>query len=181
MKLPLHSTLVAAAAAISLGACASTGTQAPSHGNRAIITGAGVRQTDNSITSDATTVKTPPAAMFAALAAAYADLGIEVKLSNSQTGEIGNRNFSKMYRMAGAPVSEFVGCGQMTTGEAADNYRVTMSLVSHVMPNGSGSIVRTELTAYAEDISSSKGTLACLTRGTLEVRLQELALKHVGG
>jgi hypothetical protein len=28
---------------------------------------------------------------------------------------------------------------------------------------------------------SSKGTIACLTLGTLEERLQQLALKHAGG
>jgi hypothetical protein len=78
-------------------------------------------------------------------------------------------------------MSDWVGCGVTTTGPAADNYRITMSLVSRVTPSGTGSSVKTELTAYAEDISSSKGTLSCATLGTLEARLQELALRHVGG
>jgi hypothetical protein len=119
--------------------------------------------------------------MFAALTEAYGDLGIEVKLSNPQTGEVGNRNFQKMFRLGGSPMSDWVGCGVTTTGQAADNYRVTMSLVSRVTPSGTGSSVRTELTAYAEDISSSKGTLSCATLGTLEARVQELALRHVRG
>jgi hypothetical protein len=175
------STLVAAAAVASLGACSSVTTQNPAQNNRVIATGSGVRQTDNTPTSDATVVNTPPAAMMSELSAAYADLGIEVKLWNPQTGEVGNRNFTKMYRLAGRPVSDYLGCGTTTTGQAADNYRITMSLVSRVTPNGSGSKVETTLTAYAEDISSSKGTLSCLTLGTLEQRLQKLALSHVGG
>jgi hypothetical protein len=126
-------------------------------------------------------VSTPPAALMSGLKAAYAELGIEVKLWNPETGEVGNRNFTKMYRLAGKPISEYLGCGTTATGQAADNYRITMSLVSRVTPNGSGSTVETALTAYAEDISSSKGTLACLTLGTLEQRLQQLALNHVGG
>jgi hypothetical protein len=175
--------LVAAAAAISLGACSSATTQGVSQSNRTIATSSTERQTDNGATSSSsTTVSVPPAAMLAALSQAYSDLGIEVKLWNPPAGEVGNRNFSKMYRMAGAPLSAYVGCGVTTTGAAADNYRVTMSLVSHVTPNGTGgSMVETRLTAYAEDISSSKGTLACMTLGTLETRLQELALRHVGG
>jgi hypothetical protein len=178
---PYFSTFVVVAAVASLGACSSVTTQNPAQSNRAIVTGGGVRQTDNTQASDVTPVNTTPAAMMSGLSAAYADLGIEVKLWNPQTGEVGNRNFTKMYRLAGRPVSDYLGCGTTTTGQAADNYRITMSLVSRVTPNGSGSKVETTLTAYAEDISSSKGTLSCLTLGTLEQRLQKLALSHVGG
>lgn len=172
--------VVGAMVAAMLGACSSATTQNASQTDRAIATGGGDRQMDKSPTSDATTVNNVlPAAMLSALSTAYGDLGIEVKLWNPQTGEVGNRNFAKMYRMAGSPLSDYVGCGLTTTGQAADNYRVTMSLVSVVTPNGSGSTVETRLTAYAEDISSSKGTLSCLTRGTLEQKLLQLALKHV--
>ena len=146
-----------------------------------IATGGGARQVDNTRTSDTSTVSAPPAAMLAALKAAYADLGIEVKLWNPQTGEVGNRNFTKSYRLAGRPISDYLGCGVTTTGQAADNYRITMSLVSRVTPSGSGSTVETKLTGYAEDISSSKGTLSCMTLGILEQRLQKLALTHLGG
>jgi len=185
MTTRFRSTLIAAAAVVSLGACATTSTptndQTPTRSNRSIITGSGARATDNSITSSASTVSIAPAEMFAALTEAYGDLGIEVKLSNPQTGEVGNRNFQKMFRLGGLPMSDWVGCGVTTTGQAADNYRVTMSLVSRVTPSATGSSVKTELTAYAEDISSSKGTLSCATLGTLEARVQELALRHVRG
>jgi hypothetical protein len=56
-----------------------------------------------------------------------------------------------------------------------------MSLVSRVTPAAGGSRVDTQLTAYAEDIGSSKGTLACLTLGTLEARLHDLAVIHLSG
>jgi hypothetical protein len=58
---------------------------------------------------------------------------------------------------------------------------VTMSVVSHVTPAASSSRVETQLTAYAEDISSSKGTLSCLSLGTLEARLHDLAARHLSG
>lgn len=176
-----YSALVVATAVAPLGACSTAATQGAEPSSRVIATGGGVRQADNTRTSDVTTVNTPAAAMLPALSAAYGDLGIEVKLWNPQTGEVGNRNFTKMFRLAGRPISDYVGCGTTTTGQAADNYRITMSLVSRVTPNGSGSTVETKLTAYAEDINSSKGTLACMTLGTLEQRLQKLALSHVGG
>lgn len=144
-------------------------------------TSSGAIRTYEGTTSGRTIIEAPPAATLAALNLAYADLGIEVKLWNPQTGEVGNRNFTKMYRLAGKPLSDYVGCGTITTGQAADSYRVTMSLVSRVTPAPSGSSVDTQLTAYAEDIASSKGTLACLTLGTLEARLHELAIRHLSG
>jgi hypothetical protein len=173
--------IIAAIAAASLGGCASAN-QAPARADRVVATSSsGTIRTYEGPTSGQTMIEAPPAAALAALNSAYADLGIEVKLWNPETGEVGNRNFTKMYRLAGKPLSDYVGCGTTTTGQAADSYRVTMSLVSRVTPAAGGSRVETQLTAYAEDIGSSKGTLACLTLGTLEGRLHDLAIRHLTG
>jgi hypothetical protein len=173
--------LVAAMAAASLGGCASAN-PTPAPNNRVVATASnGTLRTYDGPRSDQTIIEASPAATLAALNSAYADLGIEVKLWNPQTGEVGNKNFTKMYRLGGKPLSDYVGCGTITTGQAADNYRVTMSLVSHVTPAASSSRVETQLTAYAEDIGSSKGTLSCLTLGTLEARLHDLAVRHLSG
>lgn len=167
-------------AAALLGACASANTQADRHTNRVIDTNAGARQTADVPVTSETTVNASPDAPLAALSAAYADLEIDVRLRDSHTGEIGNRKFSKMNGLAGWPLSSYVGCGWTSVGPAADNYRITMSLVSRVTASGTGSRVETRLTAVGEDISS-KGTVACTTRGRLEQRVHELALKRVGG
>jgi hypothetical protein len=173
--------IIAATAAASLGGCASAN-QAPARADRVVATSSsGTIRTYEGPTPGQTMIEAPPAAALAALNSAYADLGIEVKLWNPETGEVGNRNFTKMYRLAGKPLSDYVGCGTTTTGQAADSYRVTMSLVSRVTPAAGGSRVETQLTAYAEDIGSSKGTLACLTLGTLEGRLHDLAIRHLTG
>jgi hypothetical protein len=174
-------SVVAAIVAFSLGGCASAN-PIPAPGQRVVATASnGTLRTYDGPRSDQAIIEAPPAATLAALNSAYADLGIEVKLWNPQTGEVGNKNFTKMYRLGGKPLSDYVGCGTTTTGAAADNYRVTMSLVSHVTPAGSVARVETQLTAYAEDIGSSKGTLSCLTLGTLEARLHDLAVKHLSG
>lgn len=165
-----------------LAACSSAPIQDPSQRNRILATtDAGVLRSSDAPAIGVITLNAPPDDVLGALSDAYSDLGIEVRLWNPQTRQVGNKNFSKMYRLGGAPLSTYVGCGLTTTGAAADSYRVTMSLISQVTPNGSGSRVQTELTAYAEDIGSSKGTLACLTLGTLEERIHQLAIKHVGG
>lgn len=174
-------SVVAALVAFSVGGCASAN-QAPTQTPRVVATSSeGNIRTYDGPRSDQAIIEASPAATLAALNSAYADLGIEVKLLNPETGEVGNKNFTKMYRLAGKPLSDYLGCGVTTTGQAADNYRVTMSLVSHVSPAGTVSRVDTQLTAYAEDLGSSKGTLSCLTLGTLEARLHDLALRHLSG
>lgn len=174
-------SVVAAIIAFSLGGCASANPN-PTPNNRVVATSSeGNIRTYDGPRSDQAIMEASPAATLAALNSAYADLGIEVRLLNPETGEVGNRNFTKMYRLGGKPLSDYIGCGTTTTGQAADNYRVTMSLVSHVSPAAKSSRVVTQLTAYAEDLGSSKGTLSCLTLGTLEARLHDLAARHLSG
>ena len=180
MKL-VWSGLTAVVIAADLFSCASTSTQTPPTNERVLTTtDVGTVRSHDANAADST-IEATPDVVFSALAAAYQDLGIEVKFVNSATRQIGNKRFSKMYDLAGVHLSKYVGCGSTETGPAADNYRVTMSIVSQVTPSGTGSRVSTQLTAHAQDLGSSKGTLSCLTLGALEQRINQLTLKHIGG
>ncbi len=161
-------------------ACATapaTGTQQP---DRIIATSdAGVirdydQRVHNTVHLDATRDS-----IFAALHTIYGQLGVEVKLQNPATGEIGNANFTNYYKLAGKPLHEYLGCGSTMTGPAADSYRVQMSLVSYVSPDATGSTVETRLTARADDPGTSKGWMACLTTGVLEERVNQLLAKII--
>jgi hypothetical protein len=143
-------------------------------------TEAGVMRSHENLAADSV-INASPAAALAALDAAYAELGIEVKFRDHSTGQLGNRRFSRLRNLGGVRLSKYVGCGFAETGPVADTYRVTISLVSQVTPVDSGSRVDTHLTAYAEDMGSSKGTLSCTTLGALEQRIHALAVKHAGG
>jgi hypothetical protein len=174
---------VLGAVGISAGliSCASASTQTSSSNERVLATmEVGTVRSHDANAADST-IEATPDVVFSALAAAYQDLGIEVKFINSATRQVGNKRFSKMYDLGGVRLSKYVGCGSTETGPAADNYRVTMSIVSQVTPSGTGSRVSTQLTAYAQDLGSSKGTLSCLTLGALEQRINQLTLKHIGG
>jgi hypothetical protein len=169
------------ALAIAVTHCTSVPTQQNPASDRVIATvvGDAVLRTRETNQQGRVSVEAPPDKVLAALYAAYADLGIEVKLWDPPHGQVGNRVFSRMYRMGGAPLSQYLGCGATMTGDAADSYRVTMSLVSQVAPASGGSTVMTSLSAYAEDLGSSKGTISCSTRGTLEDRLHQLTMRHL--
>jgi hypothetical protein len=166
--------------AILLSACSAV-KQPPAPPDRIIATTSGeaVLRSRELNQQGPVAVPAPPEKMLAALSAAYADLGIDVKVWDPPRGEVGNKNFTKMYRMGGQPLSDYLGCGVTTTGEAANNYRLTLSLVSQVVPEARGSAVLTTLTGFAEDLASSKGTISCSTRGTLEAKLLQIALTHL--
>ncbi|MGH7603804.1 MAG: hypothetical protein ACRENK_07385 [Gemmatimonadaceae bacterium] len=158
-------------------ACASTPAQ---HERVLATTDAGVvRQYENNSTRTAV-VHAAPDRMLAALKAAYAGLGIETKLWDPSNGQVGNREFVRTRRMAGAAMSQYVSCGTTLTGEAADSYRITISLVSQVSPVADSSRIDTQLVARADDMASNKGTITCQTLGTLEGKLYDIALKDLG-
>ena len=168
-------------ALITLDACAAASNQPGAPTERVLATTDAGTVRSHDLPANDSVIDSAPDAALAALQAAYEDLGIEVKMFDSNTRQIGNKRFAKMYELKGVRLSKYVGCGFTQTGPAADSYRVTMSIVSRVMPSGTGSRIYTELTAYAEDLGSSKGTLSCTTLGALEQRIQELAVTHAGG
>jgi hypothetical protein len=168
-------------AAIPLAGCATTSKMSSTPSDRVLATtDVGTLRTHDPLGSDSI-ISAAPDTAFAALVSAYQDLDIEIKLLNSATREVGNRRFAKLYNLGGVRLSKYFGCGNSETGPVADSYRVTMSVVSRVTPSTSGSRVDTEVTAYAEDLGSSKGTISCMTLGGLEQRIHALTVKHLGG
>jgi hypothetical protein len=168
-------------AIITLDVCATASNRPETPSDRVLATtDSGTVRSHELLVNDSV-LNVEPDAALAALQAAYEDLGIEIKMLDHNTRQIGNKRFAKMYELKGVRLSKYVGCGITETGPAADSYRVTMSIVSRVIPSGTGSRISTRLTAYAEDLGSSKGTLSCMTLGSLEQRINELAVKHAGG
>lgn len=163
-------------------ACATAPAPPPSQTDRIVVTTeTRVIKASEGTTSRSILVNATQAKVLAALRSAYSELGIEVKLYDPNTGQIGNRNFSKTNRLAGQLISTFLGCGLMVSGETADNYRVTMSVVSQVTRRDGGSGLETWLTAAARDIGTSTGSVSCASKGTLETKINGLVLLHIAG
>lgn len=176
-----YEPVVALAALVTLAACASVPNPMPLPDDRVLATTeTGVIRSHENIGRDSV-INASPDAAFAAVEAAYKELGIEVKFRDSATGQLGNKRFSRVRDLGGVRLSKYIGCGFAETGPVADSYRVTMSLVSQVTPLGSISRIDTQLTGYAEDSGSSNGRLSCTTLGALEDRVHTLAVKHAGG
>ena len=161
---------------VGLVACATAPAPPPEKTDRIVVTTeTRVLKASEGTPSKRVSVEASRDEVLEALRDVYSDLGIEVKLYDPGVGQIGNRNFSRTGRLAGEPISKFLGCGMMVSGEAADNYRVTMSVVSQVTPSGEGVNLETWLTAAARDLGTSSANVSCASKGTLETRINELA------
>lgn len=171
----------ALAGCLALNACASGSATTPSQVDRVVVSSdVGNVHSYEDVPSVSVTVKAAPEAVLVALRGAYSELGIEEKLSGPTTRRVGNSYFSKTSRLAGVPLSRYIDCGSTMTGPAADNYPVTMSVVSLVTPDGTGSKVETLFSARTGGSSSSSGAISCRTRGTLELQLNRILVRRLG-
>ena len=175
------SSLAPVALVLALCGCATASQPTPQPTEKVLArTNAGEIRSYEGKQSGTIIVKGSSDQVFEALRSAYGDLGIDVELWDPPHGQVGNRNFTKMYRLAGDRMSHFVGCGITEMGQASDAFRITMSMVSDVTAAGDGWQIDTRLDAHADDLASSKGRIACQSRGTLEEKLNNLVAKHLG-
>lgn len=106
--------------------------------------------------------------VFAALGAAYQDMGIAVGTIDAPNRTTGNTQVRARGRLGRHPVSKYLDCGQtVLRGPAADAYPVRISVLSTVVPAGQGSRLRTVVEAGYTTAEAS-GTVACTSTGELE-------------
>ena len=123
-----------------------------------------------------------PGRAFDALKAVYAELGVPPATSDPATGQVGNPNFWKTRRLGKEAISTYLNCGDTFNGAAADNYRVYISLISMVRPDGrGGSELETAFSALAQNMEGTAGDrVACGTTGRLEEQIRRSLLLKAG-
>ncbi len=127
-------------------------------------------------------VDASPEEVWAALPAVYAELEIPLTVRDPATRTLGNGGF-RPRRIAGKRRSTFVDCGYgITATPYADQYQVTMSVVTRVRVGEDGAtVVETELTGTAKPRDVSGGVLTCNTKGVLERTILERLRERLAG
>lgn len=121
-----------------------------------------------------------PDVVFAALSAAYRDMGIPVGTIDTPNRTAGNTQVRARGRLGRQPVSTYLDCGQTgLRGAAADAYPVRISVVSAVVPAGEGSRLRT-LVEGAYTAAEASGTVACTSTGELESAIAQAVKLRIG-
>jgi hypothetical protein len=123
------------------------------------------------------TIAVPPATVWLAVKKAYLEIDVPVTVENPSARQIGNQNFYKTRTFAGHAMTDFVDCGSGMTGPKASTYRIYMSLLTDVIPDGQGGTrVQTTFVPMGQDMmGNSTDRIVCGTTG----RLEALFLEHV--
>jgi len=123
-----------------------------------------------------------PGRAFEALKAVYDELGVPPGTHDPATGRFGNTDFWKQRRLGNEALSTYVSCGESFTGSVANNYRIYISLISMIRPDGKGgSELETAFTAQAQNMEgSSSDRISCGSTGRLEERIRKGVLLKVG-
>ena len=126
-------------------------------------------------------VPVAPSRVFAALKSVYADLGVPPAIDDPTTGRLGNTDFWKTRKLGTEPISTYLNCGDSIMGPAADTYRVYISVISIVRPDGKGeSELETALSAQARNMEGTTSDLvSCGTTGRLEQLIRQLLLDRL--
>jgi hypothetical protein len=132
--------------------------------------------------AEATQVDAPPAAVWAAVKKVYQDLEIPLTVDNLPGHQLGNTNFNKTRMLGGERMQMLVNCGQGMTGPNAANFRINMSLLTDVNPDGKGGTkLQTTLIAKGQDVTAgSSDQIPCGPTGRLELMLLNRVKAELG-
>jgi hypothetical protein len=127
-------------------------------------------------------INAPPGTVWFAVKKAYIDLDIPVTVENPAARQIGNANFSKMRQLGGRAMTEFVDCGTGMTGLKAATYKIYISLLSMVVPDGKGgTAVQTTFVTSAQDMGgNSTDRIVCGTTGRFEQLFLDKVRENLG-
>jgi hypothetical protein len=141
----------------------------------------GMLMTD-AVRAEAIQIDAPPAAVWAAVKKVYQDFDVPITVDNLPGHQLGNANFYKSRQMGGERMQALVNCGNGMTGPNAANFRINMSLLTDVNPNGKGGTkLQTTLIAKGQDVSGgSSDLIPCGPTGRLELMLLNKVKAELG-
>lgn len=115
-----------------------------------------------------------PNRVFDALKSVYGELGVPSAINDPTTGQFGNTDFWKTGKLGTEPIPLYLNCGDSIMGPAADTYRIYISLISQVHPDGKGETdLETSLVAQARNMEgTTSDRVACGTTGRLEEHIR---------
>jgi hypothetical protein len=132
----------------------------------------------------ATTVATPASPDVAATAVrlVFKQLDIPVLTDNPATHQIGNNDFYRTRMLAGKSMTDWLNCGQSMTGPKAASYRIYLSVLTDVIPDGHGGTnLHTLLVAHAQDMAgTSDEAILCGSTGKFERMFLDRVLNLIG-
>ena len=126
------------------------------------------------------TIEAEPAEVWAILPDVFEQLQIPVTLSKPGRKEMGNKGY-RARRIEGTRMSKYFRCGTGMLGALADEYNITLSVVTRLInaPEG-GTRILTTVDAIGRPRATSGNPLRCESIGVLEMRVAQLLAEMSG-
>ena len=120
------------------------------------------------------TIDVAPSRALGVIKSVYDELGIESASVDAASGTITAPKFFKTRKLGSVNLSMYFNCGDSLNGNIADNYRIYITVVSVVRPDGKGgTALETAVNGDAANMGgASSGRIPCATTGRLEERIQ---------
>ncbi len=127
-------------------------------------------------------VAAPVDSVWRVLAEVYDRMGIPVARSDRGRSEFGHPGY-RARRIEGKRLSRYLNCGRSISGPLADQYSVTLSVLTRLTAAEGGTMVVTTVDGAAKSReSSSGGAVPCRSQASkLELRLVELIVEVLEG
>lgn len=171
--------LLAVAVALGAAACAKNTDLSPvgTDTQRVTIVTGGATQTMQVRQDDASNTQVidlPLEAIWRVLPSVYDSLGIAVTTVNTSTRVIGADGVKMRRSLRGVPLSRYFDCGATQIGQNADDYEITLVLLTRARA-ASPTSTRVEVTtiATARPVARRQNPQNCVTLGTLDAKLYE--------
>ncbi len=176
-----HVSLSGLLVALALSACASgsrvirdtESTRAPT-----IITdGSGNTdqiETQRSLMTQSVVLDMPIETAYRRLLATYDVLGLEANTVSERDRLVGTRNLILRRRLGNRRLSALLNCGSSMTGPNADQYEVTMNIVTQLRASGTAATqLSTRIDATARPMGVASSPVYCSSTGRLETEIAE--------
>ena len=177
---------IAAVLFLTASACASSGSQTePQLGRPTERIVASDRQgviRSSDAPNTRVTIDAPPSRVLAVIKSVYDEIGIPEATVDGASGRISAPTFNKMRKFGNENLSMFFNCGDSLNGNIANTYRIYITVVTAVRPNGKGGTeLETAVTGSAADMGgSSSGRVQCGTTGRIEELIQNRVRDKTG-
>lgn len=126
------------------------------------------------------TIEAGSADVWKVLPSVFEQLQIPITLSDPGRKELGNRGY-RARRIEGARMSKFFRCGTGMLGALADDYNITLSVVTRLTDApGGGTQILTVVDAIGRPRATSGNPLRCESSGVLELRVAQLIAEMSG-
>ena len=174
--------MILAALALQLAGCASSsGTVLPATDSRrapTIISGADgattLIDTKRDLHAQTRMINVPANTAYRRALAAYDVMGLEANLMSARDFIVGRQGLVLRRRLGDTRLSAFINCGNSLTGDNADSYEVTLTVITQVTPVDDGSSrLATRVDAGARPMGTSGNLVACSSTGRLEREMAE--------